>query len=727
MTDDATARADARRNARASAMAEALHGLRSLIDPHDASPTAGASTDPVDAAFAVVARSLGIALAPPPQGEGADGRVALLARAARVRTRGVRLTGDWWRHPAGPMLAWRADDGVPVAIVPRSATRYDLVDPVTGTRTRVDERTATAIRPDAVVVYRPLPEGRLGIPALLRAALTPTRSDALRLLTFALASALLALTVPVVTGMIMGTVIPAADPSRLLQLSLALVVAACAEALLQLATAIAVLRMQGSVSAFLVPAFWSRLLSLPVAFFRRYTAGDLAVRMQSVEAIVRLVGSGAVVALLGVATTIVSLALIWIYSLAFGVIATVLLAALSLVIVLSSRVQLRRAHTVEQTAGQLSGIAFELVSGIATLRVAGAHEKAFQRWAERFSTRRAAQNDVRRAQNAVTVAIAVFPVAAAIVLFAAAGLTRPPIAGVGEFLAINAAFGQVVGAVISITAVTTQLVQAAPGMNRILPVIEELPEDDAKKADPGVLSGAIEFSRVSFRYEKDGPLVLDDVSLTIQPGSSVALVGPSGSGKSTLARLLLGFEVPEEGGVYLDDQDLTGLDLRAVRRQLGVVLQTVEPLPGSILTNILGDALDLTIDDAWRAAEHVGLADDIRAMPMGIHTTIGEGGSTLSGGQRQRLMIARALAPSPRILLLDEATSALDNVTQAIVTRSLASLAVTRVVVAHRLSTVMDADRIHYLERGRIVESGTFTELMAMERAFAAQARRQLA
>ncbi|MGN6125099.1 MAG: NHLP bacteriocin export ABC transporter permease/ATPase subunit [Humibacter sp.] len=727
MTDDAMARAGAHRNARASAMADALNGLRSLVDPHHASPAAAASTASVDVAFAVVARSLGIALAPPPPGEGADGRVALLARVARVRTRAVRLTDDWWRHPAGPMLAWRADDGLPVAIVSRGATRYDLVDPVTGTRSRVDERLATAIRPDAVVVYRPLPEGRLCIPALLRAALTPTRADAVRLLAFALASALLALTVPVVTGMIMGTVIPAADPSRLLQLALALVVAACAEALLQLATAIAVLRMQGSVSAFLVPAVWSRLLSLPAAFFRRYTAGDLAVRMQSVEAMVRLVGSGAVVALLGVATSIVSLALIWIYSLAFGVIATVLLTALAVIVVLSSRAQLRRARTVEQTAGQLSGIAFELVSGIAKLRVAGAHEKAFQRWAERFSTRRAAQNDVRRAQNVVTVAIAVFPVAAAIVLFAAAGLIQPPIAGVGEFLAISAAFGQVVGAVASITAVTTQLLQAAPGMNRILPVIEELPEDDATKADPGVLSGAIEFSRVSFRYEKDGPLVLDDVSLSIRPGGSVALVGPSGSGKSTLARLLLGFEVPEEGGVYLDDQDLTGLDLRAVRRQLGVVLQTVEPLPGSILTNILGDALDLTIEDAWRAAEQVGLAGDIRAMPMGMHTTIGEGGSTLSGGQRQRLMIARALAPSPRILLLDEATSALDNVTQAVVTQSLASLAVTRVVVAHRLSTVMGADRIHYLERGRIVESGTFEELMAMEGAFAAQARRQLA
>jgi len=221
--------------------------------------------------------------------------------------------------------------------------------------------------------------------------------------------------------------------------------------------------------------------------------------------------------------------------------------------------------------------------------------------------------------------------------------------------------------------------------------------------------------------------VLDDVSIRIPAGSSIALVGPSGSGKSTLGRLLLGFEVPEEGGVYLDDQDLAGLDLRAVRRQLGVVLQSVEPLPGSIMSNILGDAVDLTIDDAWRAAEHAGLADDVRAMPMGMHTAITEGGSTLSGGQRQRLLIARALAGDPRVLLFDEATSALDNVTQAVVAESLAELFVTRIVIAHRLSTVRNADRIYYLERGRILESGTFDELMSLGGRFAAQANRQLA
>ena len=724
---DGLARVRAQRGGRTAAMTGALDGLRSLVDRQEPLPVAGEGDDLVDAAFAVVAKVHGVPSAPLPPGRGSADRITLLARSARVRTRRVRLTDGWWRQDSGPMVGYLAEGHRPVALVPRSATRYELIDPQSRSRVVVDAKTAATVEPDAVVVYRPLPDGQLTIGALLRSALMHARSDVAWLVAFAIGSALVALAVPIVTGSIVGTVIPEADVPDLVQLTLALVVAATAGALLQLATAIAVVRIQGRMDGYLVPAIWGRLLSLPTAFFRRYSAGDLAVRVQSVESMVRVVGSGAVVALLGVATSVVSLALIWFYSIAFGVIATLLLLALAVVVVLSSLVQYRRARAVEQTAGQLSGLVLEFVTGISKLRVAGAHEKAFQLWAERFRTRREAQNDVRRAQNVVTVALAVFPVLSSLVLFAVVGVSDPQAVSAGQFLAINAAFGQVVAAVVSIVLVTTQLVQAAPAMRRAQPVITEIPEDDATKSDPGVLRGAVEFSGVTFRYLEDGPLVLDGVSIRIAAGTSVALVGPSGSGKSTLGRLLLGFEVPEEGGVYLDDQDLAGLDLRAVRRQLGVVLQSVEPLPGSIMSNILGDAVDLTIDDAWRAAEHAGLADDVRAMPMGMHTAITEGGSTLSGGQRQRLLIARALAGDPRVLLFDEATSALDNVTQAVVAESLAALSVTRIIIAHRLSTVKDADRIYYLERGRILESGTFDELMSLGGGFAAQAHRQLA
>jgi len=264
-----------------------------------------------------------------------------------------------------------------------------------------------------------------------------------------------------------------------------------------------------------------------------------------------------------------------------------------------------------------------------------------------------------------------------------------------------------------------------PIWERAAPILQAEPEADTSKTDPGELSGDIEVSHISFRYDPNGPLVLNDVSFHAAAGEFVAVVGASGSGKSTLLRLLLAFEAPEAGAIYYDQQDLAGVDVRAVRRQIGVVLQSGQLMPGDIFMNIVG-ASSLTIEDAMRAAEMAGLSEDLQAMPMGVHTVISEGGSTFSGGQKQRLMIARAVVNRPRILLFDEATSALDNRTQAIVSRSLESLKATRVVIAHRLSTIVKADRIYVFDKGRVVQTGTYDELMRQDGLFAELARRQM-
>ena len=230
----------------------------------------------------------------------------------------------------------------------------------------------------------------------------------------------------------------------------------------------------------------------------------------------------------------------------------------------------------------------------------------------------------------------------------------------------------------------------------------EVSED---RKPPGELSGAVEFSRLTFRYGPGGPPVLDNVSLRIAQGEYVAIVGPSGSGKSSLFRLLLGFERPESGAVFLDGKALDTLDISAVRRQLGVVLQNGKLATGSLYDNICG-GVQLPLEQAWEAARLAGLDTDIKNMPMGMHTVIAEGVNTLSGGQRQRIMIARAIARRPRILLFDEATSSLDNQSQAIVSASLGNLNVTRIVIAHRLSTVRQADRIIVLVDGKVVKTG---------------------
>ena len=220
--------------------------------------------------------------------------------------------------------------------------------------------------------------------------------------------------------------------------------------------------------------------------------------------------------------------------------------------------------------------------------------------------------------------------------------------------------------------------------------------------------------------------MLEDVSLTAEPGEFVAIVGPSGAGKSTVFRLLLGFERPETGTVSYDGQSLGELDARAVRRQLGVVIQNARILAGPIFQNIVG-AANLTLDDAWEAARIAGIAEDIERLPMGMHTFISDAAAAFSGGQRQRLLIARAVVARPRVLLFDEATSALDNRTQAAVSSALEQLQATRIVIAHRLSTIQHADRIVVLERGRIVEQGHYDELMESDGLFASLARRQIA
>lgn len=389
-----------------------------------------------------------------------------------------------------------------------------------------------------------------------------------------------------------------------------------------------------------------------------------------------------------------------------------------------NRRQLRVQGAVYEVQGKVAGLLLQLLNGIAKLRVAGVEARAFKAWAAAFAQQRHLLFKGRVLANVVTVIDAVVPLLASMALFGYIAAARDSLP-LGNFLAFNMAYGQFLAAVLSMNAALTGSLVVAPLYRRLAPILETLPEVDDIKSDPGELHGSIEINHVAFRYQPDGPLILDDVSITMAPGQFVALVGPSGSGKSTLFRLLLGFETPEAGTIFYDGKDLAQLDLRAVRRQLGVVIQNAALMPGSIFENIIGSE-PLTLDDAWEAARMAGLDQDIDAMPMGMHTMVAEGMGTLSGGQRQRLIIARALVRRPRILLFDEATSALDNRTQEIVSHSLERLHATRVVIAHRLSTIQHADRIYVIVGGRLVQQGSFAELLAVAGPFAALARRQM-
>ena len=478
---------------------------------------------------------------------------------------------------------------------------------------------------------------------------------------------------------------------------------------------------------YLQSAVWDRLLSLPVPFFRNYASGDLAQRVMAINSIRETISGTAVSSILSGVFSVFSLALLFFYSFKMALLA-LLLGLIALAVATGGGYfQLRYQKQLMAIQGQIAGMNLELIGGIAKFRAAAAESRAFARWSERFALQRRVGCRSRSVGNIVATFNGIFPVLSSTAIFAGMLLlSREGSLSIATFLAFNAAFANFSGSLVALGSSALSILGIVPLYQRCKPILQAVPESEATRSDPGELRGEIEVSRVSFRYAPDGPLTLDDVSIHIRPGEFVALVGSSGSGKSTLLRLLLGFDTPISGGVYYDGQDLAGLDLRAVRQQTGTVLQNGQVMSGDIFTNIVGSSL-LTIEDAWEAARMAGLDKDIETMPMGMHTVVSQGGGTFSGGQRQRLLIARALAHKPRILFFDEATSALDNKTQAVVNESIERLRTTRVVIAHRLSTIMHADVIYVLDHGKVVQSGTYDELISQEGLFAELAKRQTA
>jgi NHLM bacteriocin system ABC transporter ATP-binding protein len=686
--------------------------------------------DPLLAACVLVGRALSFTIRSYPRTQGVQAPrnpLSAILRASRVRSRQVALRGEWWRDDNGPLLAYVTAGKQPVALL-RGArgSSYVLHDPAARTVITVDAAVAETLEPFAHAFYRPFPERRLRLQDVLRFALQGSGRDVVILFSVAACGALLGLVPALATGILFNAVIPGAQRSSLLQMTLVMLAAAVASALFSVAQGIALLRIEGRAAAVLQSAVWDRLLALPLGFFRPYTSGDLATRAMAIEGMRQVLSGATASALMGMVFAAGNFALMYWYSPRMAVWATLMIAAIVLITLAGGYLQLRPQREAIKLEAKSAGLVLQLLTGIAKLRVSATEVPAFALWARRFGEQRWLQYKGRRIGNWVTAINAAMPVLSYLVIFSLAQpLVRDGALQTGDFLAFLTAFSMGTTLMLSASLAFLASLATVPLYEQAKPILETLPEVDVGKSDPGVLIGNIEVQHALFRYSQDGPLVLRDVSFQIKPGEFVAFVGQSGSGKSTLLRLLLGFETLEGGAIYYDGQEIGGLDVQAVRRQMGVVLQSGRLMSGDIFMNIVGSS-GATIKDAWSAARMAGLGEDIEAMPMGMHTMVSEGGSTLSGGQRQRLLIARAIVSHPRILLFDEATSALDNRTQAIVSASLESLQATRIVVAHRLSTIRNADRIFVLDRGRLVQSGRYTELMAQNGLFVELAKRQI-
>lgn len=651
--------------------------------------------------------------------------ITAIARASRVRVRRVLLKGDWWRQENGPILAYRAADQQPIALLPVSVTHYNMCAPKEPP-TPVTAANAATLSPSAYSFYRPFAAQPLTAWQLFLFSMNGSGRDWAVVILLGLAGSLLGLFTPIATGWVFDRIIPGGQRDQLLLVLLGLTVSGVSIALFQLTRGIAMLRLETRMESSVQAALWDRLLDLPAPFFRRFTAGDLADRSLGITMIRQLFTDVALTAVLSLVFSLVSIGLLFYYDIRLALLACGLVATVVLLTASAAFVQWRYQRRLSEVRGKIAGFVFQLISGLSRIRVAGAEARVLAVWARQFSVQRRLAIRARGVANNLAAADAAAPILAALALFAAVSLQSRQDLSLGSFLAFNVAFFQVLSAVLIVSSLVGSAAEVLPLQERAKPILQAAPEVDVAKALPGDLAGDIEIAHVSFRYHPDGPLILDDVTVHIRPGEFVAFVGPSGAGKSTIIRLLLGFEAPSGGAIYYDRLDLAGLDVQAVRRQMGVVLQDGTIMAGDILTNIAGSA-SLTQEEAWEAATLSGLDEDIQRMPMGMLTAIAQGGSTLSGGQRQRLMIARAVVSRPMVLLFDEATSALDNETQAKVSGSLERLRATRVVVAHRLSTVVGADRIYVLDHGRIVASGTYLELMQQGGLFAELAQRQLA
>ncbi|MFJ4932996.1 NHLP bacteriocin export ABC transporter permease/ATPase subunit [Streptomyces pseudovenezuelae] len=675
--------------------------------------TTTADADASYAACRLVADAAGIPLAENAQSGTESDRldpVERIALASRVRIRSVRLDGRWWRDNIGPLVGHRALSGAPVALLWRRGG-YVAVHPATGRETPIEKDNAEEFEPRAVMFYRPLPDRKLSPVGLLRFSMRGTGGDVTNLLLSGLVTVAIGALVPIATGKVLGEFVPKAQTALIVQVCLAVMVSGVVTAAFMLLQNLTMLRLEGRIEATLQPAVWDRLLRLPTKFFTERSTGELASQAMGISSIRRMMaGIGPTVAQ-SVTIGAMNLALLFWYSVPMA------MAAIGMLVVIAAGFlglglwQVRWQRRLVVLSNKLNNQAFQTLRGLPKLRVAAAENYAYAAWASEFARSRELQQKVGRIKNLTSVMGSVYlPLCTLLMFMLLAGPARGSMSA-AEFLTFNTSVTMLLTAVTSLTGAFVSAVAALPLFEEIKPVLEAQPEVRTASTRPGPLTGAMEARRLSFRYSEDGPLILDDVSFEIRPGEFVAIVGPSGCGKSTLLRLLIGFDRPVSGSVLYDGQDLAALDQSAVRRQCGVVLQHAQPFTGSILDVICGTE-PYTPEEAMAAAAMAGLAEDIQRMPMGLHTIV-SGSGAISGGQRQRLMIAQALIRRPRILFFDEATSALDNDTQRTVIESTKALNATRIVIAHRLSTVLDADRVIVMENGKVAQQGPPAQLLA--------------
>ncbi|MBP3815267.1 MAG: ATP-binding cassette domain-containing protein [Firmicutes bacterium] len=640
-----------------------------------------------------------------------------------IMRRDIELTEGWYKDAYGSILAFTKDENLPVALIPSKFKGYGFTDPRTGQHGKLDSTSAEIFDREAICFYYPLPQRSLKIQDLiLYMRRCISAGDFAAVVLAALLATLVALIMPRIVQALTGPILLSGKKSALVGVSLSIIGVLLSSQLIGIVKGLLAGRVGTKISMGVQASMMMRLLALPASFYRKYSPGELKTRSKSVESLSTYIldmilnsGITSLTSLLYVTqifrfapSLVVPSIIIVLITVGFSVFSTVL------------KINHERKRMGLQA--KESGMSYGLITGVQKLKLSGSEKRAFAKWLNIYSEGAEVLYNPPlfiKVNSVISTGIALVSNIAIFYLAIKSGIDQ------SNFYAFTTAYGMLMGAFMSVSGIALTAAQIRPILEMAEPFLETAPETAEGKEIVTEISGRVELDHVSFRYDDSMPYVLNDLSLKIHPGEYVAIVGKTGCGKSTLVRLLLGFESPEKGAIYYDGKDINSLDLPSLRRRIGTVMQDAGLFQGDIYSNIVITAPELSLQDAWEAAEKAGIADDIKAMPMGMHTLVSEGQGGISGGQRQRLMIARAICPKPKLLIFDEATSALDNKTQKQVSDALDGMGCTRIIIAHRLSTIQHADRIIVLDGGSIIEDGTYEELIEKKGFFAELVERQ--
>ncbi len=633
-----------------------------------------------------------------------------LLRPYGIMRRSVNLEKGWYKDAIGAMLGVFKATGKVVALIPSGISGYSYFDFETGRRRKINRKNESLFETEAIAFYKPLPLKKIGMGEFVKyIAETLSVSDFIMIALATLAATAVGMFMPYINKLLFNDVLESGEMSLLIAISVFTVCVSISTLLINAVKAMITARINTKMNINVQAASMMRIMSLPADFFKSMSSGELSSRSTYISSLCNTIVNTVLTTGLSTIFSLVYIAQIFAFAPTLVIPALVIIAVTVAFSLISSLMQMRISKKRMELDGKESGMVYSLITGVQKIKLSGSEKRAFARWGNLYAKSAKLEYDPPMFLKINSVIGLGISLTGAIVMYCAAIKSGVSIA---DYYAFNTAYAMVSGAFMALSGIALTIAQIKPILEMVKPFFDAVPEIAENKQVISRLSGGIELNNVSFRYTENSPLIVDDMSIKIRPGQYVAIVGKTGCGKSTLMRLMLGFEKPQKGAIYYDGRDIENIDLKSLRRKIGVVMQGGKLFQGDIYSNIVISAPWLTQQDAWDAAEMAGIADDIRKMPMGMNTQISEGSGGISGGQRQRLMIARAIAPKPRILMFDEATSALDNITQKRVSQSLDHLKCTRIVIAHRLSTIKQCDRIIVLDKGKIIEDGSYDELL---------------